>query len=737
MSSDTAPWWERFFGGDNYLRWPALRNQESPWTPHVSPWLEIARGTDFDLPLVLPRLDANGQPAWYCGGRNARGALRLREALQAFVGPSYSDFDGRSHSLDWDDPVEAAFAEGTVEPVFLIRPSRGSDERKIQRALALYVGLLARMPKQETHTPSPLGALRSELDRAIAAGDEREARRLLRRIRRVGRLDAENLLYLEVGVRAGLGQWREIAEDDALLTQLTGLRLPPRVLADIHEALYRLHVEPQEDARAPQLALQAFRAARLEHRSALFGTRRGLRSPRIIKAFFLYELTREGADHALLANLASELGQLDDPFAQALISLQPRTDTQVPTDPLRLAADAFTSLESDRALELALQAPPSRERLTLLIRCAEDIGTKEAAERVLSAVSPGDDAENLKDSFPNRLRALERMRRDRLDGQTPHGLLEWARWVNSGAGEDDAMSALRERLPTWDCEAIARSTQKINELASIINNASGPADSLFREATPLLYQAVVPESGHPPRQTKPLLQILITKVALLPGPSADELALARDMAATLLQSGLDQNDYASLVSDLEDLMGTQLSVHTISWALDLAELLAIHACPNPEQRLRFVLSVIDHAQRMAHRLLPIDSMVVEQLCKDVDIELPVEFVRDDDHDVSSAERNLSGKKVGIYTLTEPAGQRAAALLEKLCPTVQVELNSDHECTPRLINLARSADLFVFAWKSSKHQAFYCVKGHRETDRPLIQPQGKGTSSIVRALLEAV
>lgn len=737
MSTDATPWWERFFDGDNRLRWPALSDQENSWATHVLPWVEFARGADVDAPVVLPRLDADGQPVWYCAGRSARAALRLREALQAFIGPSYSDFDGRGHSLNPDDPVESAFGEGTVAPAFLIRPSKPTDVKKIQRTLDLYCGLLARMPKQEAHTHSLLGALRTELDRALAAGDEPEARRLLDRIRRVGRLDAENLLYLEVGVRAALGQWREIAEDDALLNQLTGLRLPPRVLIDVHEALYRLHVEPSEDANAPDLALNAFRTARLAERSALFGTRRGLRSPRLLKTFYLYELTREHADHTLLVNLTCELEKLDDPFAHALTSLQPAPEPQAPINPFQSAAEALTNLESDRALELSLKAPPSRERLTLLIRCAEDVGTEEAADRVLASIKPGDHAENLPAVFLKRLRALERMRENRLAGRTPQDWLEWARLVNSGVREEDAMSTLRDQMPTWDCQSITWSTKYVEELATIINNANGPTESIFREATPLLYQAVMPELGHPPRQVKPLLQILISKVAFLAGPSSDELELARDMAATLLHTGLDENDYARLISDLEDLMGTQMSIHTLSWALDLAELLAIHACPNPEPRLRLVLNVIDRAQGMVHRLSSADSIVIEQLCKDFDIECPMALVRADGAGMSESGRELSGKKVGIYTLMEPAGQRAVALLEKLCPTVRVELNSDHECTKRLANLARSADLFVFAWKSSQHQAFYCVKDNRHTDNPLIQPQGKGTSSILRAVLDAV
>ena len=735
MVPDAHAWWQRFFDGDNRLRWLALSNHEDPWSVHVLPWIELAQDDDVNLPIVLPRLDAHDQPSWYCAGRSDRGALRLREALQAFIGPSYSDFDGGAYMLNAEDPVEAAFAEDTVAPVYRVRPLRPADVGKIQRVLELYRSLLRRMPKREESVQRPLGVLRAELDRAVAAGDESGARSLLGRIRRIGRLDAENLLFVEVGIRAGLGQWRDIAEDGQLLNQLIGLRLPPRVLSDVHEALYRHHVEPSEDTSNPDGALVAFRAAGLARRSALYGTRRGVRSARVLKAFFLYELARQDGDHSLLANLAGELEQLNDPFASVLARLRPTTNPQPADYPMRAADEAFDELEIDRALEFYLQAPPSRKRLSRLVRCAEDVGTIEVAMRVLDAINSEEDVENLPTPWVGRLRALEQMCEGEPNGQPPQGWLDWARRVEAGMDEDLAMTSLREHVSTWESDKLAQHHGRAAELARIINNASGSADTLFREAAPLLFQTLTPESGEPPRQAKPLLQILVTKVAFFGDPSQNELQLARDLAATLLVMGLNENEYAGLISDLEDLMGAQMSIFTLDWALDLVELLAVHACPDPERRLRLVLLVIQKAQRFAHRLSPSDALVTKQLCEDYDIDCPVEVATTEGTETVRTGEALSGKKVAIYTLMEAAGQRAADLLKRLCPTVRVELNGDHECTKRLIDLARTSDLFVFAWKSSKHQAFYCIKDHRDNANPLIQAQGKGTSSILRAVLE--
>jgi len=62
------------------------------------------------------------------------------------------------------------------------------------------------------------------------------------------------------------------------------------------------------------------------------------------------------------------------------------------------------------------------------------------------------------------------------------------------------------------------------------------------------------------------------------------------------------------------------------------------------------------------------------------------------------------------------------------------VNSDLVATTQLTNLAKAADLFVFAWKSSSHQAFYCVKDALAGKEPIWAP-GKGTASILRAVLD--
>ena len=70
------------------------------------------------------------------------------------------------------------------------------------------------------------------------------------------------------------------------------------------------------------------------------------------------------------------------------------------------------------------------------------------------------------------------------------------------------------------------------------------------------------------------------------------------------------------------------------------------------------------------------------------------------------------------------------------PPCAVEVNSDTVCTSSLTNLARTADIFVFAWRSSSHQAFFCVKDALGGRDP-VYAAGKGTASLVKAVRDAI
>jgi hypothetical protein len=226
-------------------------------------------------------------------------------------------------------------------------------------------------------------------------------------------------------------------------------------------------------------------------------------------------------------------------------------------------------------------------------------------------------------------------------------------------------------------------------------------------------------------------------VVLAPRRSGDDLELVRTLSSLLLDTGVSETEYQTLMSDLGELVRQDISVDTLDWGIDLAEVVTTKRAASSSDQLNLVVAILEFARGRIHRLTSRQIEVVRSLCADIGISPNPYLVGapDEDPDAGALEQ-LAARSIAIYTLSEAAGLRAQQILIKLVPGITVSLNSDKVCTDRLAALARNAELFVFAWRSSKHAAYYCIKEHRPKEMRLLMPQGKGTASIVRALLAA-
>jgi hypothetical protein len=94
---------------------------------------------------------------------------------------------------------------------------------------------------------------------------------------------------------------------------------------------------------------------------------------------------------------------------------------------------------------------------------------------------------------------------------------------------------------------------------------------------------------------------------------------------------------------------------------------------------------------------------------------------------------LSEMSLAIYSLTESAARMAGGILERQYNGVKIHYNGEEDCSRRLQQLARNADLFVMVTASSKHAATGCIEMYRPKELPLLRPSGKGVASILRAV----
>ncbi|QHS35580.1 hypothetical protein GWQ43_05590 [Alcaligenes faecalis] len=748
LSPQETSWLERFFSGRNALKWEEVvsRSANPAWLEQVQPWITMFSGAKEELPIVLPVFNASGPCQWYGMSSNESGANALCQELLAFVGPSFSSFRGLTITPDADDPIEQALVDRFGKFVYRLEPVNAENILNIVDALQLYLNLLRRRPEIPDRSQRPFGKVRAEFDQALLAGSESDAARLREELISSGRVDAEQEKYLHIRMLAGLGQHFQLAHDYPLVKSVLGLSLPTQILSDLVEALYLTYIDDLEERSDDKTILEAFKKEISDNFGALFLERKGITNPRVLKAFFLYELVQSQPNHercrAILSVYPEGKGRRLVERWMELLAVD-----NSPSDLVELARQAVMDEDYELALQAGFDALPASWTYSTLIRCAAEIGDIEIARRVLEVVDHATDdvrggwAKRDKDRI-ERLRVEVQRVESGSDQKAVHirpdaDWLSWADYVEFGNGDCPALQILEDALPKWSVEVFASNASSCRELANRIGNSTGLAEQTFRDAFAPLVEFFVDRPEQPIRAFAPLYVMLIRIVAWNGAVTANELELASAVLQALTNLAPSKDDYVEAVDAFTEILHSNRAPAHLDWALNTAEMLALQSSSNPESRLRFFVAVVDMARECSHRLSLVQYELLTLLAKDYGCpEVLASFPsRTNDEQDQPSNTSFSGL-IGIYTLMEPAGQRAQQFLQKRFPQARVVVNADHVATDKLKTLAASADIFVFAWKSSKHQAYFAAKDARGS-RPTLLPLGKGSASILECVLGAL
>lgn len=740
-------WLKRFFASPNELRWTSLADRSAPaeQTEQVELWLAHLASAKINMPLVLPFMRGGRVTGWYATTQGPVGGDELGCELNAWLGPTWLNrFDRLPDNTT--DPMAAVLKRRFGGSVYRFTGPDAAARRMIAERLNEFALLLRQKPEETITQIRPVGAIRRDFEQALLADDEEQAVVMLTELKQTGRLNEENLKYLEVRLRAGLGLWPQIARDHRLITTLSDLVLPPQILADLIEALYRTYVEEAEAIGDAAALREAFTRHIATPYPRLFRSRRGIRTPRVIKAFILSEQLQASPDRPRIASLVALLPTETD---TSLFEPPPVVQSSpAPATTMDEADLAYDDMQIDRAFEFYMRLPLSTKTISRLVLCVSTIGTNEARDRLLILLEGCDP--KILDSLPPpivaKIESLKQVQTDDAalpqDGlaadRSDNPWMRWAEQLQAGQNLAAAESEVQSAPTNWDACKITNSVPLAQRFADIIDKLNGMAALIARTAIPQIFKSFFPDETKPPPATKPIASILFTLIAIDDSLSRTDLDLLAQLATLRIEQGLSSSDYISLISDLEDVQRRIGSYTYLSWSLDVCEALAILPCPSYEARdarLRLFLQVLGQATSFTHRLIPADLVPMETLAKDYNVEpdaISALRCKTDTDGIETVQPNLEGKLIGIYTLAEAAGRRAKAALEELFAGCRVEVNSDLVATAQLRNLAKTADFFVFAWRSSSHQAFYCVKDTLG-DRDLIWVPGKGTASILRAI----
>jgi hypothetical protein len=740
IPAQEVQWLSRFFSGQNELQWPHIVAQTAPaqWLAVLTPWLDFAAMPQLNRPLVLPCVTGDEITAWYAVATSAEIASQMLEEIKGFIGPSFSEFTGQWNVLKPADEISAGLHERFGTHVICLKARTAADRDALQRSIILYHRILARRPATVDRTARPFGQIRADFDRALLAGNQPGAQQFLDELIATGRVNAEQRKCLEIRLLAGLGRHSELATHRSLLGSVMDLGLPPQTLVDVIEALYDVHMAAIEHEADAAVVLAQFKRMIAQPFARLFRERKGIRRPRVLRSFFLYEAAQAEPNQARCEAIVAAYAQGDeghDLIVRWQRSLQPRSSTQS----IERVRQAILDEDYAMAAEVCFTELPESWAYRALLRTAVEIPSDELWHRVRRAFDDANQQVLRELSDKDRAR-LERIRQHRASATATNNVntdwIAWARAVVGGMDGATAMSVLEAAALNWNPEEFAQDAARCEGLAQLIGNATGNAEQIFRDAFPSLVEFFVDRPTPVYRSFAPVHSVLIAVIAMGGSASNDELEIATSLTRALLELGPSTAMYDDCLTNLGEILAANSAPVHLDWALGMAELLSFYPAPDGELRMRTFIAVTNLCLSNRHRLTPVQRNVLETLAADYECPaLIVGLPALDAGAMSTPEAAYSGL-IGIYSLNENAAERAKRALESALPHAEIEINSDHVATERLKHLARSADLFAFAWKSSKHQAYYCAKDARK-ERELLLPSGAGTASLVRIVLEAV
>jgi len=621
-------------------------------------------------------------------------------------------------------------------------------------------------PKWTTDTKRSSGVIRRDFEYALFLKNEKLARMYLDEWRDGNRLDAENAIYLELYLDLTLGNFESIFQNDyQKLRAIRDLRMPPEIRRQVCEAIYDFILFGLLDTDDWKKAVKKYSNERLSFFDKFFDLN-VIQSPKAFALALLHEISRATPNLDQIRWLCSQ-----EQIAHLPITRAAKRDYLVQkdeakyainstTDPLAKAQELVAQSEFDNAFRVLLEAEKTESSLRLLASILRQSLTDINKQRnqVSLALCFWDDADEemraeLMRNAPFEFRIFEDIRQitnphsENNETAKPGKSLvnSWESWIRLLDDESkilNARSLFQKCFKNWSVDSLASDKDAINSFAKYLLPAPGSPNKndLIDELLPTLLEEFIGENDNFDLRLKPIyfsfLEILTLQATYL------DLQVISEVQSVLLDCNLNYSESQDLIELLKAVLQDNASLHNLNLFLDTVELVSMKLKANSPEAMSYFFQVRELALKFAHRLDLDQIHVLELVFKDFNTDFDNDFVERrnsfSSKEHQSADIDLNGKVVGIYSLVDDAAKRAAAFITDQFPNCSVKLNNDKQCTEKLRSIAKNADLFVFASKASKHQAFYCIKNHRPASlSEILMPAGKGSTSIIRSLMNAV
>jgi hypothetical protein len=319
------------------------------------------------------------------------------------------------------------------------------------------------------------------------------------------------------------------------------------------------------------------------------------------------------------------------------------------------------------------------------------------------------------------------------------GIETWLEWA-AQLSELDAMQArtwAREAITRAPVEQVLLSSEQVIAFSTALLASGSRAESTTAAMLPLILDWLSRDPDWPRPDFQVLYRNLLDILLLTRETNQLLVAALGRLLSAVLAIGLAQAEYRAVCRDVADWVGGVASLSTIDALLDIGELSVAHPAADADARSGLWASIVAAARPFERRLDGLQVAVLKDLDGIISSgELTAAFGPREAGAPDDTPLPVLQGRVAVYTLVESVARRVKETIESVEPNVRVDYATDKVGSDRLLALARDADVFAVDWSRAKHAATDFIRDNRR-GRPVLFTTGSGSSSIARAILEAL
>ncbi|MER3383171.1 protein DpdD [Pectobacterium aroidearum] len=736
-NSDSEQFLRAFFHNEkNVISWEKITGGllEVSTLQRITPWLDDVRNGCF--PVILPRVikGSNNKVTWYAISDEERNYAELCELIDAHVGTSWSDFNRQRTMLDPSDPVEKALIDRYGLSVYKFSSLSQSRIPEIFNGIERLRLQLASRPNRQVTLLRPRGRILRDIRAALRRRDVPQTRLYVQELRDAGGIGHINELFIELRCLVLQGDAKNLL-DSTQLRQVLDMPHPLVLAEEVMALFYQQFLLTYELLGDIAAQRHAFNNSLAKSVPRLFQVTQGINTPSAIKNILLWLLSDTQSDPARLMEQAQQvvagMKEATDNdrlwVDQLLASLTPVAVPVIsPTtiDELLIRADEHP----ESVLEEILLLPISMSAVAIALKCAWIVGSVEAAINTINYLQRLSEQEResllAKPAFQRYYTSL----RGRLPATRAVGLNNWQEWLQEVLNSPQwagAIEAVEQACHQWPATAF-----QPEAFVALIDKSDTRTSMVMRDAIPILLEWLDNHKASDSWQSVRLA--LLQQLTLDDNSSREDIFIACDLTRGYLSGNSTAKDYCELVEILQMMIENSGTASANAW-LDMLELFLIHPTADQAARVRLFNLVLSIFYTNPARYSSLQWNLLAQFADECGLscDIPAQVAGNGNDRVEAIRTGatLNGKVVGIYTLTDSVAQRVKQQLLVDYPQCDIRLNNDKGGSVMLRSLAKEADIFVFAWLSSKHSAYYAIKEERGV-KPLLQPSGKGSTSML-------